>query len=36
MSPPLPAAERARPEAAYRATTYRIHAPAGDIHLVPR
>ncbi|HNN07371.1 MAG TPA: DUF3293 domain-containing protein [Azospira sp.] len=33
MSPPLPAAERARLEAAYRATTYRIHAPAGDIHL---
>ena len=33
MSPPLPAAERARLEAAYRATTYRIHAPAGDINL---
>ena len=31
--PPLPAAERARLEAAYRATTYRIHAPQGDIDL---
>ena len=33
MSLPLPAAERARLEAAYRATTYRIHAPQGDIDL---
>lgn len=31
--PALPAAERARLEAAYRATTYRIHAPRGDIDL---
>ncbi len=31
--PALPAAERARLEAAYRATTYRIHAPQGDIDL---
>jgi hypothetical protein len=33
MSSPLPAAGRARLEAAYRATTYRIHAPQGDIDL---
>lgn len=31
--PALPEAERARLEAAYRATTYRIHAPQGDIDL---
>ena len=31
--PALPAAERARLEAVYRATTYRIHAPQGDIDL---
>lgn len=30
---PLAAAERARLEKAYRATTYRIHAPQGDIDL---
>ncbi|TXG88481.1 MAG: DUF3293 domain-containing protein [Rhodocyclaceae bacterium] len=31
--PALPEAERTRLQAAYRATTYRIHAPAGDIDL---
>ncbi len=31
--PALPAAERARLEQAYRATTYRVNAPSGDIDL---